>query len=158
MKKARTNVKHGTAGRLTWAGLQVLTLLGAPVLAHAGQLVYTPVNPNFGGSPLNGGFLDNEATSNNHFPTPKGNASTTNSATSAQKQIIQNLQQAAVNAVLSQVAQQISQGLQKTNASGSFNVAGELINFQTVGNQINITLTNSTTGATTTIQIPVPTF
>jgi curli production assembly/transport component CsgF len=117
-----------------------------------------PCNPNFGGSPLNGGFLDNEATSNNHFLTPKTNATTSNSATSAQQQVIQNLQQAAVNAVLSMVAQQISQGLSATNASGSYNVAGELINFQTVGNQINITLTDSTTGATTNIQIPVPTF
>ena len=47
------------------------------------------------------------------------------------------------------MAQQISSGLPKTNASGSYNIAGELINFQTVGNEINITLTDSTTGAMT---------
>ena len=158
MKKARTNMNHCNTARLTWVGLQALALLGAPMLAHAGQLEYTPVNPNFGGNPLNGPFLDNEATSNNHFLTPKKSATTTSSAASAQQQIIQNLQQAAVNAVLSMVAQQISQGLSQANASGSYNIAGELINFQTVGNQINITLTDSTTGATTTIQIPVPTF
>ncbi len=150
-------MKHGDAARLTLVGVQALMLLGVPVLAHAGQLTYTPVNPNFGGSPLNGGFLLNEATSNNHFLTNPASVNA-NPAASAQSQVIQNLQQAAVNAVLSMVAQQISTGLQKTNASGSYNVAGELINFQTVGNQINITLTNSTTGAQTTIQIPVPTF
>jgi curli production assembly/transport component CsgF len=115
------------------------------------------VNPNFGGSSLNGSFLMNEATANNHFLTPKTHTTAT-SATSAQQEVLQNLQQAAVNAVLSLVAQQISSGLSQPNASGSYNIAGELINFQTVGNQINITLTDSTTGATTTIQIPVPTF
>ncbi len=123
----------------------------------ATELLYTPVNPNFGGSPLNGSFLMNEATANNHFPTPKTQTTAT-SSTSAQQEVLQNLQQAAINAVLSEVAQQISSGLSQKNASGSYNIAGELINFQTVGNQINITLTDSTTGATTTIQIPVPTF
>lgn len=151
-------MNYRNAARLTSVGLQALTLLGAPILAQAGELVYTPVNPNFGGSPLNGSFLLNEATSNNHFLTPNHGASTTSSAASTQQQIIVNMQQAAVNAVLSMVAQQISQGLSQPNASGSYNVAGELISFQTVGNQINITLTDSTTGATTTIQIPVPTF
>jgi curli production assembly/transport component CsgF len=150
------SINHRYAARLSCVGLHALILLGAPMLANAGQLVYQPVNPNFGGNPLNGPFLDNQATSNDHFLTPKSSATT--SALSPQQQVIQNLQQAAINAVLSDVAQQISQGLSKTNASGSFNVAGELINFQTVGNVINITLTDSTTGATTTIQIPVPTF
>jgi curli production assembly/transport component CsgF len=156
MKQALNKMKHGNAVPLTWVGLQALALLGAPMLAHAGQLIYTPVNPNFGGSPLNGAFLDNEATSNNRFLTPKTSA-TANSTTSAQQQVIQNLQQAAVNAVLSEVAQQISSGLQN-NISGSYNIAGELINFQRVGNVINIQLTDATTGAQTTIQIPVPTF
>lgn len=126
------------------------------MLASAGQLVYTPVNPNFGGNPFNGSFLQGEASSNNHFLTNPASANR-NSSSSAQQQVIQNLQQAAVNAVLSQVAQQISQGLQK-DITGSYNVAGELINFQRVGNQINIQLTDATTGAQTTIQIPVPTF
>jgi len=131
--------------------------LSISVPAGATELLYAPVNPNFGGSSLNGSFLMNEATANNHFLTPKTHTTAT-SATSAQQEVLQNLQQAAVNAVLSLVAQQISSGLSQPNASGSYNIAGELINFQTVGNQINITLTDSTTGATTTIQIPVPTF
>jgi hypothetical protein len=39
-----------------------------------------------------------------------------------------------------------------------YNIAGELINFQRSGNEINITITDATTGGTTSIQIPVPTF
>jgi curli production assembly/transport component CsgF len=123
--------------------------------AFAGQLVYTPVNPNFGGSPLNGSLLEYQATNNNKF---QNNPTTTPTpALTAQQQVAQNLQQAAINAVLSEVAQQITSGLQN-NPSGSFNVAGELINFQRDGNVVNVQLTDATTGAVTTIQIPVPTF
>ncbi len=35
--------------------------------AQASELVYTPVNPNFGGSPLNGSFLLNQAQAQNDF-------------------------------------------------------------------------------------------
>jgi curli production assembly/transport component CsgF len=150
-------MKYGTAAAV-FAGLHALAVVAA-TSAHAGQLVYTPVNPNFGGSPLNGSFLLNQAAQDNggHFLTNPLTAKAANSTTTAQQQVIENLQQAAVNAVLSEVAQQISNGLQN-NVSGSYNVAGELINFQRVGNEINIQLTDATTGAQTTIQIPVPTF
>lgn len=45
----------------------VLALATAP--AAASQLIYTPVNPSFGGNPLNGTFLLNKAQAeNNHQP------------------------------------------------------------------------------------------
>jgi curli production assembly/transport component CsgF len=135
-----------------------VTLLLCPVAGGATSIQYTPVNPNFGGSPLNGSFLLNQATVNNsRYQTAPSSATAGSSEASARQQIIQNLQQAAVNAVLSQVAQQISEGL-TNNQSGSYNIAGELINFQRSGNEINITITDATTGGTTSIQIPVPTF
>ncbi len=127
-------------------------------LAHASELQYTPVNPNFGGSPLNGSFLLNQATVNNYrYLTNPATQPQASSAATARQQIIQNLQEAAVNAVLSQVAQQISQGLQN-DQSGSYNIGGELINFQRTGNEINIAIIDSATGAQTNIQIPVPQF
>jgi curli production assembly/transport component CsgF len=138
------------------ATLIAFALFGGSMPTRAGPLVYAPVNPTFGGNPLNGAFLEYEAGSNNRYLT-NPNISNTGEVLTAQQQVIQNLQQAAVNAVLSEVAQQISIGLQG-GGSGSYNVAGELINFQTVGNVINIQLTDATTGAQTTIQIPVPVF
>jgi curli production assembly/transport component CsgF len=42
--------------------------LGA-VPTTASQLQYQPVNPNFGGNPLNSVFLFQQATTNNHFLT-----------------------------------------------------------------------------------------
>ena len=132
-------------------------VLSISVSASAAELQYTPVNPNFGGSPLNGSFLLNEAAANNYrYLTNKSENQQASSQTASQE-VIQNLQQAAVNAVLSQVAQQISSGLQN-NQSGSYNVAGELIDFQRVDSEININITDATTGAITTLQIPVPTF
>jgi len=149
-RNPRTAARRGLA-------LGLAAALGAFLgnTALAGQLVYTPVNPNFGGNSLNAGLLEYQATNNNRF---QNNPTTVPTPTlTAQQQVAQNLQQAAINAVLSEVAQQITSGLQN-NPSGSFNVAGELINFQRSGNVVNVTLTDATTGAVTTIQVPVPTF
>ncbi|WP_323018488.1 curli assembly protein CsgF [Castellaniella sp.] len=38
--------------------------------ALAGQLTYTPVNPSFGGSPLNGSFLLQSAQTQKRYPYP----------------------------------------------------------------------------------------
>ncbi|MGN6580354.1 MAG: curli assembly protein CsgF [Bordetella sp.] len=50
------------------AGAAMLTV--APGAALAGQLLYTPVNPDFGGNPLNGPNLLNSAQAQKRFPLP----------------------------------------------------------------------------------------
>ena len=49
-------------------------LLGAAILlplsASASELVYTPINPSFGGNPLNGSFLLSKAQSQNKHKAP----------------------------------------------------------------------------------------
>lgn len=45
-------------------------LLSCIVTAQAGPLVYQPVNPSFGGNPLNGSYLLNNAQSQNTFKDP----------------------------------------------------------------------------------------
>jgi len=50
-----------------------LAVIGEP--AVAAELVYEPVNPNFGGSPLNGSFLLNEAQAQNDFTDPNAPSS-----------------------------------------------------------------------------------
>jgi len=45
------------------------SVLSAPI-AQASPLVYQPVNPSFGGSPLNGSVLLNEAQSQNNYTAP----------------------------------------------------------------------------------------
>lgn len=42
-----------------------------PVVVYASELVYTPVNPNFGGNPLNSSHLFNGANAINDYKAPK---------------------------------------------------------------------------------------
>lgn len=42
---------------LVWACAAALSLFGGASGAHSGDLVYTPINPSFGGSPLNSAHL-----------------------------------------------------------------------------------------------------
>jgi curli production assembly/transport component CsgF len=44
-----------------------LLLLGLSSTSFATELVYTPINPSFGGSPLNGNFLLSQAGAQNKF-------------------------------------------------------------------------------------------
>lgn len=46
----------------------VLPLLAGS--ATAGQLIYTPVNPSFGGNPLNGSYLLQQAQASKRYPLP----------------------------------------------------------------------------------------
>ncbi|CAM5210441.1 hypothetical protein CDEF62S_05979 [Castellaniella defragrans] len=59
---------HGISATavLTAGALAVLT--AAP--AMAGQLIYTPVNPSFGGNPLNGSYLLSKAQAEKSYPLP----------------------------------------------------------------------------------------
>lgn len=151
----------GTLPKILFGAAAVWLMLAMPRLTQSSELTYMPVNPNFGGSPLNGSFLLNEATVNNSQfltnPANKQGTAHTSAQTSSQQQIIQELQQAAVNSVLSEVAAQISQGL-RTQQSGTYTIGGEIISFQTAGSVINISITDAATGGVTKIQIPVPTF
>jgi curli production assembly/transport component CsgF len=45
-------------------------LLAGACAAHATELVYTPVNPAFGGNPLNGAYLLNNAQAQNDYDDP----------------------------------------------------------------------------------------
>lgn len=137
------------------AGLMVsLNLFGTA--AQAGQLVYTPMNPSFGGSPLNGSYALGLATANNY-------KFLTNPATQQQQTgqtAVQQFSQQITSALLSQIAANVSQQILGSNAkdSGTFNLNGEVINFNRVNGQINISITDAASGANTQIQIPVPNF
>lgn len=48
----------------------LIALPWAPLPASAGQLLYTPVNPSFGGNPLNGPTLLQSAQAQKRYPYP----------------------------------------------------------------------------------------
>jgi curli production assembly/transport component CsgF len=145
--------KRNTIGRamVTFA----FGLLVSVQSTRASELTYTPVNPSFGGSPLNGSYVLGLASANNSlFQQKKTTTSPTSSTAVAQFQSV------ITSALLSQIASTVAQEIIGPNAknSGTFNINGQMIKFYTSGGEINIGITDSLSGATTQIQIPVPTY
>ncbi|MFC3124050.1 curli assembly protein CsgF [Pseudoroseomonas globiformis] len=139
------------------------TVLGGVAPATARDLVYQPVNPSFGGNPLNGSYLLGLAGANNfrYSESPEAKKQRreqtalnggTDPASQFERQITSSL--------LSQVAATVGQQILGENArdSGTFNVGGTRVDFRRTGGQITIDITEAATGGRTNIQIPVPSF
>ena len=139
---------------LILAGVSLAALADRPAVAS--QLVYTPINPSFGGNPFNGPYILGQASANNYKFLQNKSAQSQQSGPNAAQQF----QQQITSALLSQVATQVSQQILGTNAnkSGTFNFNGEIVQFNRAGGQVNIAITDAATGGTTTIQIPAPAF
>jgi curli production assembly/transport component CsgF len=126
--------------------------LSIPLAANATALVYEPVNPNFGGNPLNGANLLNEANAQNKYKDP----STENLGTGSQSTLDQfntQLQQA----ILSRVASSISSSIVGTDGTlhpGTINTGNFSIAItQVTGGNLQVTTTDKTTGASTTFVV-----
>lgn len=137
-------------------GRQTLVVAGWLLLPHAvsaSQLIYTPINPNFGGSPFNGQFLLNQAVLQNQYTALPPQTNNNNSPSAAQ-----SFSQRIENALLSQAATQLANQILGPNAlpSGSFSSDGTTISWVTVNGEVTITIVDGSTGGTTTITIPTP--
>ncbi|WP_293764560.1 curli assembly protein CsgF [uncultured Aquitalea sp.] len=121
--------------------------------ASAASLVYTPVNPAFGGSPLNGSWLLNEAQAQNTYKDPSTAGAYGTSAQSSVQQFNNQLQSVLLNRLASSVASSIvdSSGNFKPGSvdTGTFSI--QVVN---IGNgMVQITTTDKTTGATSVFQV-----
>lgn len=134
--------------------------------ASARDLVYQPVSPAFGGSPLNGSYVLGLAQANNRFTEdPKVRAerraqqAKQDAQTNANDPAVRFSQQITAS-LLSQIASNVSQQILGENArdSGTFSFGGTQVQFQRVNGQINIDITESASGGRTNIQIPAPQF
>ncbi|WP_457107989.1 curli assembly protein CsgF [Methylobacterium sp. P5_C11] len=129
-------------------------LTGAPT--QAGSLVYQPVNPSFGGSPLNGSWLQAEATAQNDASRraqrlQQIQSAISSSSTQSPGQIFaQQLQ----SQIYSSLANQITQALFGENAqqSGSYSFGGSQVTFQRLGANIQLQIFDGQ--STTTIVVP----
>lgn len=70
-------------------------ILSSPLLAT--ELVYEPINPSFGGNPLNGSFL-----------LSKANAQNTHSASSASKTYAESLQESLERAYINRIVREVT--------------------------------------------------
>ncbi len=134
----------------------VCGMLASGQSGRASELTYTPVNPSFGGNPSNGSYLLGLASANNSRFLTNPATQTPTTGTSA----VQQFQSQITSALLSQIASTVSQEIIGPNAknSGTFNINGQIIQFNQAGGQINIGITDAASGAQTQIQIPVPNF
>jgi len=133
-------------------------LFGLAAAAQASPMVYQPVNPNFGGSPLNGPFLLGEAASNNYDHLTNPNA-TANLLGVQQQTTADLLRQALISALISQASTLAINDILGANGanSGTFTIGGEIITFVREGGNINITLTDPS-GSQTQVSVPIPQF
>lgn len=139
------------------AALAVATLV-APAITQATELVYEPINPSFGGNPLNGSFLLSKANSQNAH-------SASLSERSYDERLQESLERAYINRIVREITD-IAFGEQEYDEDGNpidsiFNqdsifVSGdfqvELITSN--ADSIIVNITNLLTGEVTIVEIP----
>jgi curli production assembly/transport component CsgF len=130
----------------------VATVAAAPVFA--GDLLYQPISPGFGGSPFNTDYVFGTAGRAQSNPNGNhdggfgagGNAPLQNFTESLQGRLLSQVSDDIVNAIFGEDARE----------DGRFDVAGTVVEFRRNGDQINLTITDSSTGESTAIDVPVP--
>jgi curli production assembly/transport component CsgF len=127
--------------------LALLALLAVP--AAAGQLVYQPVNPGFGGNPFNADYLLGTAQAQNDYE-DKGSGSS---------DPIDDFARTLESRLLSRLSSDIADAIYGEDAadSGRFQIDDTVIEFERIGEQVKIEIADGR-GETTTIELPVPQF
>lgn len=125
--------------------------------AQAGNLIYQPVNPAFGGSPLNGSWLQSEATAQNFYQREEQRRNAIQSAIqqqTTQQSPGQLFAQQLQSQLYSSLANKITTAIFGENAqnSGNFSFQGTNISFQRIGANVQVTIND---GQTVT-QVTVP--
>ena len=147
MKQARN------AGRLRRIAYCVAVAGLFPACAQATEMMYVPVNPMFGGSPLNGSVLLNNAQAENRKKDPEAAISAAQTSNSAlqdfnntlQRSILSRLASAATSNILGNSGQ-LTPGTVET---GDFRIA-----IVDTGNGVlSVTTTDKVTGNATTFQV-----
>jgi curli production assembly/transport component CsgF len=130
-------------------GFVALALAGVACAAWATELVYTPVNPNFGGSPLNGSTLLSQAQAQNKSKDPDAESS----KQSALQQFNDSLQRAVLGRVASALTSNIV-GVDGKLIPGTIETSDFTINIvDTGGGTLTVTTTDKTTGASTSFEV-----
>jgi curli production assembly/transport component CsgF len=137
-------MEAGASHQWLWGGVLVIGLTSS---ALSSDLVYSPVNPSFGGSPLNSGHLIGLANAQNEFKQqPK------RTTVSTTDRFIQMLQ----SRLYSSLAQQVSEAIFGDNAQqqGKIKFQDQEVSFVNTGTEIRLAITDFTTGQVTEIIVP----
>ncbi|MCY1202346.1 Type VIII secretion system (T8SS), CsgF protein [compost metagenome] len=115
-----------------------LWLLGFGLVGsvQATELVYTPVNPSFGGNPLNGTWLLNNAQAQNDHDDPDSR-----STAASRQSALQRFTSSLESRLLSQLLTNIESG-----NTGSLTTDAFIINMIDDGGELTIVITDRATG------------
>jgi curli production assembly/transport component CsgF len=130
--------------------LSLAVLFGTVVIAshaYADDLIYTPINPSFGGNPFNSAHLLGVANAQNDYEPPKTRESQAD-------QFVRMLQSRLLSSLASRVSDAIlGEGAQPT---GEIVYGSQTVRWETLIDSIRLTIIDASTGAQTEIVIPNP--
>ncbi|WP_110971045.1 curli assembly protein CsgF [Pseudomonas huaxiensis] len=124
--------------------LACAVLLAACAQASATELVHTPINPSFGGNPLNGTWLLNNAQAQNDHDDPSIGGRSAYAGTTALERFSNQLE----SRMLSQLLDNIANG-----NSGSMSTDSFIINVIDDSGALSIQVTDRATGEVSEIQV-----
>jgi len=132
---------------MTLKAVTVALMLTIASPAIAEEMKYQPVNPAFGGNPLNGSFLMGNATAQRQYSAPV-----------KRKDPVEEFSRQIQASLLSRISREISDAILGDEArdSGHFSVGGTEVDYERVDGQIQVTIKDPRTGGSTIIEIPDP--
>lgn len=130
------------------AAVVVLAWMAMP--AAASELLYRPVNPAFGGSPLNSSYLQFTAQAQRR-------QSSSGSSASGESDLAQQFVRQLQSRLLSSLATEVSNAIFGENAqdSGRIVFGDQVISFERGLEAVILVIENEVTGQSTTISVPV---
>ena len=135
----------------------VCGLLLAPVsISRATELIWTPINPSFGGSPYNASWLLASAQAQNSY----GDGSSGSSFSFPESDLLEDFEKSLNRQLLSRLSRKIvdeafgEDSLLPEGETEARYTIGDYEIYVTIDGGISLTLTDILTGNTTTVQIP----
>jgi curli production assembly/transport component CsgF len=128
-------------------GLVAAVGLAVAAPAAASDLVYTPINPSFGGNPFNSAHLLGIANAQNDYRDPRSTTGTSQAdlfARQLQSRLLSALSSQLVNAIFGDNPQE----------SGTISFGGQTVEFVRDLENVTITITDDATGEETVIVVP----
>lgn len=122
---------------------RTLLALATLCVASSGQateLIYTPINPSFGGNPQNGAFLLNKAQAQNDHK-----------SSSTEKDFVTRFKESLERNIINSITRGVADGEIK---DGVYDTGDFRIEVASTGNGVMLTITNTQTGEITVIEMP----
>ncbi|WP_207002817.1 curli assembly protein CsgF [Trinickia mobilis] len=135
------------------SGAVALACIFQVSMCHATGLIYTPVNPTFGGDPNNGPFLLSTANAVNTHTAPATSGLDGISAQSPLQQFNSELEQAILSRIASSATASII-GPNGTLQPGTITTGQFTVSVTNLGNgSLQVTTTDTSTGQSTSFQV-----